>query len=91
MVILKKLKESDDKKSYHFCVRLGEVSFSIEASSKEEAIELANDRTWNLVNTGDQAFMCPKILRIDGEPYEAPHTIVRNHEAFPREQRQYYR
>jgi hypothetical protein len=77
MLILKESTRASKDNAWLIHVNLGEVGLIIEASSKEEAIKIANERTHKMVTTGTCSFTIPKIMRIDGKPYQAPPATIR--------------
>jgi hypothetical protein len=77
MIILTKPNKTSRDNNWLVYVNLGEVGLAIKASSKEEAIEIANERAHKMVTGGTCSFTIPKIVKINGEPYRAPPAIIR--------------
>jgi hypothetical protein len=75
MLILRESNKTN--KSWLIHVNLGEIGLIIDAPSKEEAIKVVNERTHKMVTEGTCSFTIPKVVRVDGEPYQAPLTVIR--------------
>jgi hypothetical protein len=76
MLILKEFNKTNKSDSWLIHVNLGEVGLIINAPSKEEAIRLAKERAHKMVTEGTCSFTIPKIMKIDGKPYQAPLTVI---------------
>jgi hypothetical protein len=74
----KKIYEKSKKDNeYIIHTILGEIGLVIDAPSKEEAIQIAKEKTNKLVTTGTCSSQIPKIIKINDEPYKAPPNKVR--------------
>ncbi|KAA6357647.1 MAG: hypothetical protein EZS28_046827 [Streblomastix strix] len=63
------------KESHIIHVDIGEIIYVVGNSSKEEAIKIVTERTTDFV-TETQGHCIPRIVKIDGEEYEAPPSKV---------------
>jgi hypothetical protein len=64
------------KESHIIHVDIGEIIYVVGNSSKEEAIKIVTERTTDFVKE-TQGHCIPRIVKIDGEEYEAPPSKVR--------------
>jgi hypothetical protein len=77
MIILTERKKTREKSGWLIHVKLGEVGFAIDAPTKDEAIRIALERAWAMVSRGACSINIPKIIRVNGESYQAPPDSVR--------------
>jgi hypothetical protein len=60
------------KQTFLIHVDMGEVGRCIKATSKEEAIRIATDWATRIVTKKTCSHIQPRVIRVEGEPYEAP-------------------
>jgi hypothetical protein len=59
-------------------VNMGEIGWIIDAPTEEEAIRIATVRASKIVTQDTVSHIHPRVVRINGKPYEAPPLTVRN-------------
>jgi hypothetical protein len=77
MIILTGKKKIKENSGWLININLGEVGFAVDAVTKEEAIRIALDRAWETISRGTCSINMPKVVKVNGEPYNVPHSSVR--------------
>ena len=64
------------KNSYKITMDLGEVTYIIDASTKEKAIEKAEQQAWASIRKKATVFRKPKLSFVDGVSYKEPPSVL---------------
>jgi hypothetical protein len=65
------------KKEYIVHIGFKKIDFKVQASSIKEAVEIAKSKAFDMVRLGGGGFTIPKVLDVNGQPYEGKPTMVR--------------